>query len=142
MRNTVNREFESSGKRSTLAPDIVQGSLVALQQRCELLQAFRVEGVDEADVSRAQQVHLDQITTVGRNGQVLPHVKARVLRVRYAHDHVLDANAKLALFVVAGLVGGAHALFELEGNTSANVIGTFVTVEVAADAMACTVHIV
>ena len=101
-----------------------------------------MEAIDVANVTRAQQVQVDKVTTVWAYGEVLPLVEIFVFGMLDAHDHVLDANAKLALFVVAGLVGGAHALFKLEGNTSADVIGTFVAVEVAADAMACTVHVV
>ena len=121
---------------------IVEGSLIILQERSELLKALLMEGIDVANVTRAQQVRVDEIATVGAHGKVLPLVEIFEFGVLDAHDHVLDANAELALFVVAGLVGGAHALLKLESNTSANVIRSFVTVEITADAMSCTMHVV
>ena len=101
-----------------------------------------MEFIDICHIFCAQQVQIYKFAAVGSHCKVLPLVETFMFGVLDAHDHVLDANAKLALFVVAGLVGGAHALLKLEGNTSTNVIGTFVAVEVAADAMACTVHVV
>ena len=122
--------------------NVVEGTLVILKEWSDLLKALLMEGIDEANVTRAQQVRVDEVATIRGYSKVLPLVEIFKFGVLDAHDHVLDANAKLALFVVAGLVGGAHALLELEGYTSTNVIGTFVTVEIAADTMACTVHVV
>lgn len=115
---------------SALTLNVVKGTLVVLEEWGELLEAFRMEFIDEADVSRAEQIFVDQGSAVRSHCQVVPHVKVLVLGMLHAHDDVLDTDAELSLLVEAGLVRDAHTLCEFEFVAAANSIGALMHTEV------------
>ena len=104
--------------------------IVAGEQWGQECEALLMEGINEANVCRTQQVQIDELTTVGRNGEVLPSVEAFMLGVVDTHDYVFDADAELTFFVEAGLIRDAHALFKLELIASANAIRSLMHVEI------------
>ena len=73
-----------------------------------------MEFINEANVCRTQYVQIDELSAVGRHGEILPCVEAFMLGVIYTHDYVFDTDAKFSLFVETWFIGDAHALLELE----------------------------
>ena len=110
--------------------------------RGELSEAPGMESVEEADVTRAQEVLVNELSGVRRHGHVFPHVRVLVLWVRNAHDNVLDTDTELSLLVVARLVRYAHALDELHGVATAHSIGALVAVEIGTDSVASSMTVV
>lgn len=60
----------------------------------------------------------------------------------HAHDDILDADAELAVLVVAWLIRNAHAWLKLHFIAAADAIRTLVHVQVAANTMASAVLVV
>ena len=93
-----------ASKWGTCSPKVGQSTFIVLQEWCQLLEALDVEGIEEADIARAQKVFVNKLATVRGNSEVLPSVETFMLSVLHAHDHVLDTNTELALLVVSRLI--------------------------------------
>jgi len=93
--------------------DVVESIGVILEQRGEKLEALNVEVVDVLSHVWAEQVGVDQVTSIGSDGEVLPAVVVGVLGMLLNHNDVFDPDTELSIVVVARLIGDTHAFDEL-----------------------------
>ena len=103
-----------------------------------------MEGVQPFLLVRVQQLgpHGGQVDGAVGDGLKAQELAVLVLHPRAAQQLVLDADAHLALFVDAGLVGDDHAGFEHRVVGDAQVLGAFVYAAHKAHAVAGTAAVV
>lgn len=124
-----------------------QRQLVVSKKTLEIVQSILVFGVNPVLLLLGQQGHLHHVAAVRGHREVLKSVVGRAAKVVRrldlgdGHD-VLNTNAKVAVLVVAGLVGEHVAGLQGElvvGWAGADAHGAFVDVEERTDTVAGTV---
>ena len=93
--------------------NVGEGSLVLLQERGELLEAFFVESVKVRDEFMSKNLCINQLPAIWSDGQVFKTIAVFKFQMLLNHYHIFNSDTKFAIFVVTRLVGDAHAGFKL-----------------------------
>jgi hypothetical protein len=101
-----------------------------------------VEIVDVLAQLFRKDIEVDKFTTVRGNCHIFPHQEARDLRVLLTKDHILNADAELAVLVETRLVTDAHALDKLDLACAADALRTLVHIEASSDTVSRPVLVV